>query len=379
MSHAQQLHNRRYLDGYMQIINRPGLPDNVRTAVCQQVEHAVLSTVQWTIEQALEEELTAYVGCERYEHPPAGRTAESTRSGYYRRILWTQYACLPDLRVPKLRRGNDQIPRHTITRYARCWGPLLDQQLLRYCLGLSLRDLQESMRLTLGEVLSLEACNRLVLALAERAQTWKTRRLQAPPPIVLVDGLWVKIAYPSNEIKVDAIGRRRAVKHKQKRVVLTALGVWPDGHWEIVHWKLAAQEDAEAWHTFCGELDVKGITAETTQLVVSDGTQGLPKALERHLPGVAHQRGIFHKIKNIADYFDSTALALDPTRPPGAALRQAKRTRKHAILADAGHIYSTDVEAEIQARAAVFRSTWEGREPQAVAPFCVDFAQTLSY
>src|SRR5262245_5446761 len=110
LSHAQQLHNRRYLDGYMQSINRTGLPDNVRTAVCQQVEHAVLATVQWTIEQALEEELTAYVGCERYEHPPQGRTAESTRSGYCRRGLWTQYACLPDLRVPKLRRGNDQIP-----------------------------------------------------------------------------------------------------------------------------------------------------------------------------------------------------------------------------------------------------------------------------
>ena len=90
MSHAQQLHNRRYLDGYMQIINRTGLPDNVRTAVCQQVEHAVLSTVQWTIEQALEEELTAYVGCERYAHSPQGRTAASTRSGYSRRILWTQ-------------------------------------------------------------------------------------------------------------------------------------------------------------------------------------------------------------------------------------------------------------------------------------------------
>ena len=28
MSHAQQLHNRRYLDGSMQIINRTGFPDN---------------------------------------------------------------------------------------------------------------------------------------------------------------------------------------------------------------------------------------------------------------------------------------------------------------------------------------------------------------
>ena len=86
-------------------------------------------------------------------------------------------------------------------------------------MGLSLRDLQESMRLPRGEVWALEACNRLVVALAARAQTGKTRRVPAPPPLVLVDGLGGKMAYPSHAIKVDALGRRRAVKHTQKRVV----------------------------------------------------------------------------------------------------------------------------------------------------------------
>ena len=43
MSHAQQLHNRRYLDGYMQIINRAGLPDNVKAEVCQQVHASALT------------------------------------------------------------------------------------------------------------------------------------------------------------------------------------------------------------------------------------------------------------------------------------------------------------------------------------------------
>lgn len=56
MSHAQQLHNRRDLNGSMQSINRAGLPDNVKAEVCQQVHATVLATVQWTIEQALDEE-----------------------------------------------------------------------------------------------------------------------------------------------------------------------------------------------------------------------------------------------------------------------------------------------------------------------------------
>ena len=130
MSHAQQLPNRRYLDGSVQIIKRAGLPDNVKAQVCQEVHQAVLATVQCTIEQAREEVLTAYLGCQRYEHLPQSRSAEHTRSGCYRRALLTQYACIPDLRVPKLRRGNGHLAWHTITRYERCWGPLRDQQLL---------------------------------------------------------------------------------------------------------------------------------------------------------------------------------------------------------------------------------------------------------
>jgi hypothetical protein len=83
----------------------------------------------------------------------------------------------------------------------------LDQHLLHDCLGHSLRDLQEAMPLTLGEVLSLEACNRLVLGREQRAQAFKTARLPPPPPIVLVDGLWLKLAMPTGEFKTDASGR----------------------------------------------------------------------------------------------------------------------------------------------------------------------------
>jgi hypothetical protein len=127
-----------------------------------------------------------------------------------------------------------------------------------YCLGLSLRDLQESRHRSLGEILSLEALDRVLVGLEGRVTAFKTARLPNPPPIVLVDGLWVKIAYPTGEIKVDAQGRRRAAKRQQQRVVLTALGVWPDGHWAMLHWKVAPGETAEAWDACVGELSAKG-------------------------------------------------------------------------------------------------------------------------
>ena len=140
MSHAKQLHHRRYLNDYLEIINREGLPGNVKTDLCLTVQDTVIATVQHVIEAALEEELRAYLGLDRYEHLPWGRPPESTRSWSYQRALLTQYGPIADLHVPKLRRGNGALTWQSITRYECCWGPLLDHQVMSYCLGHSLRD-----------------------------------------------------------------------------------------------------------------------------------------------------------------------------------------------------------------------------------------------
>ena len=130
MSHAKQLHHRRYLNDYLEIINREGLPGNVKNDLCRQVQDTVIATVQHVIEGALEEELSAYLGLDRYAHVPWGRPPEATRSGGYQRTLITQYGAIADLHVPKLRRGNGALTWQSITRYERCWGPLLDHQVM---------------------------------------------------------------------------------------------------------------------------------------------------------------------------------------------------------------------------------------------------------
>jgi transposase-like protein len=379
MSHATQLHNRRYLDNYLEIINRHGLPGNVKSTVCQEIQQAVTRTVKAALEQSLEEELTQYLGLVRYEHVPWGRRPECTRSGAYTRALLTQYGCIADLRVPKLRRGNRALQWQTITRYEHCWGPLLDHHIMGYCLGLSLRDLQEGLYATLGEVVSLAACNRLVGAVDAHLQAWKQAPIAVPPTVVMVDGMWVHIAYPTGEHREDAQGRRRAVKRKEKRVVLTALGLWDDGHWEIVHWQIAPGENQPAWQHFLGELYRKGITETTTKLIVSDGSQGLESALDYHFYGVPHQRCIFHKIKNLAEHLVFEELLVHGTPGEPHAERQARQARKKAVLAEASAVYAQHDATAIRERAAHFRATWEQREPEAVAAFFVDFDKTLAY
>jgi hypothetical protein len=81
MSHAKPLHHRRYLNDSLESIHREGLPGNVKTDLCLTVQDPVIATVQHVIEAALDEELRAYLGLDRYEQLPWGRPPESTRSG----------------------------------------------------------------------------------------------------------------------------------------------------------------------------------------------------------------------------------------------------------------------------------------------------------
>lgn len=155
---------------------------------------------------------------------PWGRRPELTRSGTYTRTFLTQYGCIADLRVPKLRRGHHALLWHTITRYERCWGPRLDHHIMGYCLGLSLRDLQEGRYATVGEVVSLAACNRLVGEVDAPMQAWKQATLVVPPVVVMVDGMWVHITYPTGEYREDAQGRRRAIKRNAGAHLLPKAG-----------------------------------------------------------------------------------------------------------------------------------------------------------
>jgi putative transposase len=235
------------------------------------------------------------------------------------------------------------------------------------------------MALTLGAVLSLAACHRLGSRVAEHLEGFKTQALERPPPIMLVDGMGVKIASPTGACHLDAQGRRRAVKRKQKRVVLRALGVWPDGHGDIGPWKVAEGARADPWKAFFGELSLKGVTEATTDLVGSDGANGLESALDHHRYGVAHPRCMFHKSTQLADHWVFGERQVEPRGDAAQATRKAKRQRTKAVLVEASWVYDGASETPMRERAEVFRQAWADRAPDAVANFLVDFDQTLAY
>jgi transposase-like protein len=247
-------------------------------------------------------------------------------------------------------------------------------------LGLSQYDLQEILYLGFGQVLSLKAVQHLTDVAQKEMESFRQTPLDDTPSALVVDGVNIKVLLPSSMYCINQRGQRRQVKCREDRVILAALGVWPDGHYQVIDFEMVEKETKTSWKKFFRILLDKGLDKSLLQLVVSDGRPGLHTAIRSVFPKtVKHQRCIFHKLKNLGDNLTYKNLEMDPNLSRREARKQAKKARAWAILHDAAYIYSGRDTETIRQRVTDFRRKWASVEPKAVRRFLKDFNLTLNY
>jgi transposase-like protein len=328
------------------------------------------------LETGLRQELQEHLGW--YERSPLGaKPVTAQRSGYWRRRVISDHGEIKALRVPKLRAGNKTREWRVLTRYQRCLQYLLDSLLYLYVLGLSVRDLQEALLILFGPVLSVSAINQVTLAAQADVVAWRNRPLTETPPVLLVDGVWVKILYPTPETWLDRAGHTRQQQRVQERVILAALAVWPDGRYHLLHYEVAEAEDDVTWRQFWQHLRERGLDPAKVEVVVSDGTKGLQlrvycvlAALAQELPQTKLQRCTVHKVRGFERYLADRNLPTShpDTRQPWTQ-SQAKAHRQANICADAHDIFKAPTRPEAEQRLQVFTAKWQPLEPAAVKNF----------
>jgi len=241
---------------------------------------AVKVALKQVLETALEGELSYYIAAERYERIEHRR---AYRCGYYVRWLLTQVGDLL-LRVPRIRSGS--IPFRTLTAYAR--RPAVVDQLILACfvLGMSTRKVAKALGAFFGSSLSAQTVSRIAQQLDHAVAAFHRRPLRTPYRYLLLDGVVLK---------------HRGALTVQRRVLLCAYGITATGVREFIDFMLAPSESAAAWEAFLRELYDRGLTADTVELITTDGGPGLQAALEVVYPRVARQRCWAHKIRNVLD------------------------------------------------------------------------------
>lgn len=338
--------------------------------LAQKIRAQVISTVRQTLELALIEELLAA----RAQLPTSPR-----RSGYYSRIVNTQYGQIVDLRVPKLRSGNKDRVWQILERHEKNVVGLLAYASYLYVMGLSLRDLQMALYFLLGTVLSTTAINRVTLKVQKRLDAERLCPITSTPQVLIVDGVWVKVQYTLDEFMIDQAGHKRQQRQAQDRVLLAVMAVRADGSHYILHYEIAENEDEAAWKTLLGQLIERGLNPSAVQLVVSDGTPGLLAAMEEHLPQAQQQRCITHKVRGMRRYLAYQDLPETDATGQRLTAKQARQQRWRQLKKEAYAIYEAPSLAAAQAQLQEFVKRWQPVEPQALHAFQWGLQRTFTF
>jgi transposase-like protein len=307
------------------------------------------------------------------------------RNGSYGRSLVMEGLVI-EFRVPRVRCGCGgvvDVSFSVFVPYQRVSLEMAERLREAVALGLTLGQAGALTAPANGGPLAKSTINARVLEASCLAEAFHRAALERVPPVVLLDGLWVKVMEPTGERFVDKEGRDRPRMRRKKVGLLVAYGVDPgSGEWWVLDWERAEQEDRESWERLLERLRGRGLVAEHgLKLIVSDGGEGLASALEMvHLgPGVRHQRCVFHKLRNVGKAVKAALNERGQSPSPEAQSKEERTKRRREVVKEAAAIYRGHDREEITKRRDEFVARWQGKEPEAVQTLLRDFERTIVY
>ena len=232
------------------------------------------------LQQALEEEVSEFLGRARYER---AIDPVSHRNGYEpRRVVTT--AGPVELERPRVRNAQQLgfesriLGRHVARTYA-----LESLIICSFLRGLSVRDIEAALEETFDEpAIGKSTVARVCQDTRERYRRWCERRLGEHDLVYLFcDALYLKLR-PDD---APAEG------------VLVAWGVTLEGRKVLLGLQLGSRESYENWLAFGRDLADRGLRAPA--LIVADGAPGLWKAARELWPAADEQRCTVHALRNV--------------------------------------------------------------------------------
>jgi putative transposase len=250
--------------------------------------------VRRVIELAVEEELTAALGADRYTRD-ANRGGH--RNGHRSRTVTGPTGPLA-LTLPRATlfaaSGTREWTSALVPRYQRRLREVNEAVVATYLAGGNTRRLRGALApLLKAAPLSKSAVSRIVGTLKSELEAWRTRSLAD----LDVFGLYL-----------DAIALRVRNAGKVTSVpVLGVVAILTDGQKQLVALDLCGGESFEAWKGCLDDLVTRGLGAPV--VCVTDGHPGLRKAAGLIWPKASFQRCVVHKLRNLERKAPKHALA----------------------------------------------------------------------
>lgn len=246
-------------------------------AIHQDLQSVFRAGVKLALELALEQEIRAIVGADKWQRFQKGRRA--TRNGTYLRSLLTSVGLL-EVSVPRTRDRGSACG--VIGRYERRAEEINDAIVSAYVHGVSTRNMGDVTQSLLGENVSRSTVSRVTKTLEEQVEALRSSAITDPIVYLYLDATFLDARWA------------RAVENVS---ALVAYGVDQSGHRRLLGVTIGAEESEDSWAELLEQLLSRGLKG--VKLVIADAHAGIAKAVRRLLPEARQQRCVVHLQRNV--------------------------------------------------------------------------------
>ncbi len=237
--------------------------------------------IQRVLQGALEAEITDHLGYE--PHAVDGRGSGNSRNGRYPKTVRTE---IGDVRVDVPRDRNGTFEPITVPIGQRRLSGLDQQVISLYAKGLTTGDIAAHLFDVYDQSVDRSTISRITDAIVDDMNSWQSRPLDSVYPVVLVDGIRIKI-------------RDGTVTN---RTVYVAMGINMDGQRDILGLWVGPTggESPKFWFGVMTDLKNRGVV--DVLVLCCDGLKGLPDAARATWPMVDVQLCVVHLVRNSLRY-----------------------------------------------------------------------------
>ena len=300
------------------------------------VEDYLDSLLQPLMQKLLDTELENHLEYSKYTHLKDKRS-QNIRNGYCKsKTVRTKYG---NIKIKTPRDRNSTFKPVIIEKGQTKLTGFEDKCIALYAKGMSIRDIEKTLKEMYGVRINKDDITRLISAVSEETEKWKSRKLKPMYIFTYADCLYVPI-------KDDITSSKKAV--------YVIIGVDVNGYKEILGLWIDKTESGSFWNNVFEDLKERGV--QDILYISSDGIAGFKDSLERVFPKAQSQRCVVHLVRNI--------YSLCP-----------KKDAKE-IIQDYKKIYTSSNLDEANFQLEIFKQKYE-KEQKRIVKKAVDFMQYL--
>lgn len=229
------------------------------------------------IEKVLEEELTDYLGYEKWDQN-SRKKSDNYRNGYSNKTVKSNTGEI-ELSIPRDELGTFE-PK-IIKKYQNNISEIDEKIIFMFSKGMSTRDISECIYEMYGMEISKDFVSRVTDKILPDIQAWLSRPLKKIYPVVYIDGIRFQVKEDNQFIE---------------KSVYIVIGINTEGIKEVLGFWISESESAKYWMSVFNDLKSRGV--QQILIICCDNLTGISEAIKAVFPSTDIQKCVVHQVRN---------------------------------------------------------------------------------